>query len=370
VSGHPGTFNSRSASDGLSGGQAVRSFSVVGIHIAGASTARTSLVRARLQVQGVSTGLSGHSHERWAGCWRKLFPGVSVFPASRASVLSEGPAGKAGPRWDPLLLEAVVSHLGPVPESGADQRLVDAVADLGPADFYVLDAPLALPPCQTCERMCPGSQRCTVEDVRRMWWLFELQRKNGRRVRSPQPYVDRYFEFFCRLTLEFGAAHAELDAGLGSNRAPLSARARFLVRNLRALNPRARVLETNSAVSAWAWRRSLLGTWSHGHPSASESRFGQRKLRQSLFDAMVASGRVCQGAGLHREALAEICQLPESFLAMLAALTLRNIASGEVFLQEDLVLPDQSVFEQPVLPLAAGHFIRISNEVSQARGPF
>lgn len=355
----------------------MRAYSVVGIHVAGASTPRTSLIRARLHSSAVYTGQHGILHDRLAPQWAQCFPGKTVLPGVSGAEQTDSHGrtdhsrqAALRPFTGPLLVEAVLSHLGPMPERGADQRLVEVITDLGPADFYVLDAPLSLPPCQTCELPCPGPERCTVDEVRRMQGLFDVQRKKGRKVRSPQPYLDRYFEYFARQVLEFGSAYAELDAALGSNRAPLAARGRFLLRNLRGLNPEGRVLETNAAVSSWAWRRSLLEAESPVLPRAAGSRYEQRVIRKALVEALVASGRVCPGPGLHRSALGELFQVPESFLALLAALTVRTMASGEVFLQEDLMFADQNIFEQPVLPRAAGLFIETAHEVSQESGPF
>lgn len=102
-----------------------------------------------------------------------------------------------------------------------DERNLKAIA---------FDVPLTLPACIECELRCPGVEKCRVPVVK---WMRDMHKKRAR-IKRPNkmftPYTERAAEIHISNDLEepFHPSHA-----LGSNAAPLTARALFLKRRIR-----------------------------------------------------------------------------------------------------------------------------------------
>ncbi len=92
-----------------------------------------------------------------------------------------------------------------------------------------IDAPLQLPKCIRCEVKCPGLDRCREPEVKWMQEMHKKRAKNKRPNKMFTPYTERATEIYIANELEepFHPSHA-----LGSNAAPLLARAHFLRRRL------------------------------------------------------------------------------------------------------------------------------------------
>ncbi len=325
-------------------------FTVVGVHLAGATTSKTALVRAQLRVGVCWSGQVGLSHELLRPWYEELFPKCELKPRSERE---RGATPTQGERA--LIVDAVVSHLGPVPEQGTDERLLNVLEDLGPADIYVFDAPLSLPPCTECDLDCPGALNCRVPEVSHMHEFWRVLRRSGRRLKAPRPYLDRFFEFYARNVFEQGRVRGEVEAVLGSNRAPLMARARFLKKNLQHLFPKARFLETEAHCSSLAWAAHF--GLSSGDVSALRAFYGGRLVRQELLTRLAETGRLRCSPALHERVAAELSSQPECFFALISAFSASVLAHGEAFLQPELLHNSSSVKRLPVLPAAVGLLI-------------
>lgn len=91
------------------------------------------------------------------------------------------------------------------------------------------DAPLQLPKCVRCEVKCPGYEKCREPEIKWMWEVHRKRDKDKRPNKIFTPYTERCAEIHIANNLEepFHPSHA-----LGSNAAPLAARAVFLARRL------------------------------------------------------------------------------------------------------------------------------------------
>ena len=342
-------------------------YTVVGIHLAGNQTNRSAVVRSSFVTNGIWSGRSRQSPDALIQFLAKKFPGLAVYEgvASPSNKLQQAPS--------PLIIDNFVASLGPTPSMDADQRLCQALTDLGKADFYVIDVPFELPPCVLCELPCPGARSCEVDEVMLMNNLWMALRKQGRKLRAPLPYVDRYSDFFARQVFEHQAPQlfAEFESPMGSNRAPLLARSRHIKRwiqnQFKAESHQ--VIETQSSASALSW---LAQSYSDSNflsqtkpqpdspsmwPAAQVRREKSgRPMRKSVFDYLAASGRLALGANLQPSYARDLIQ-PGPFLAAMSALTVRSIAAGEIFFQDEFIHSLFLLGRQPLLPAALGFFI-------------
>jgi hypothetical protein len=342
-------------------------YTVVGIHLAGNQTNRSAVVRSSFVSKGIWSGRSRQSPDALVQFLAKKFPGLA-FHEGAAS-----PSDKLERTPSPLIIDNFVASLGPTPSMDADQRLCQALTDLGKADFYVIDVPFELPPCVLCELPCPGARRCEVDEVMRMSNLWLTLRKQGRKLRAPLPYLDRYSDFFARQIFEHQAPQlfAEFESPMGSNRAPLLARSRHIkrwIQNQLKVESH-QVIETHSSASALSWLAqsysdSNLRTQTRPPPDSPSlwpaaqirrERSG-RTMRKSIFEYLAASGRIALGANLQPSYARDLIH-PGAFLAAMSALTVRSIAAGEIFFQDEFTDSPSLLERQPLLPAALGFFI-------------
>lgn len=111
-------------------------------------------------------------------------------------------------------------------ESSADQQLIRLIKQCPPpVESVAFDVPLQLPKCLLCVKKCPGYEDCQEPEILWMWKHFRAQKKSPPRLFTP--YTERCVEQYLQTELEepFHLQHA-----LGSNNAPLTARAQYLTR--------------------------------------------------------------------------------------------------------------------------------------------
>lgn len=127
------------------------------------------------------------------------------------------------------------------------QILHDEERDLGVIAF---DAPLQLPKCFRCDLKCPGVAKCPQPEVK---WMRDVHAKRAKSKRPNKmftPYTERAAEIYLAHELEepFHPPHA-----MGSNAAPLAARARFFERRMLQIP----FIEVYPKVSLWRIGMSL-----------------------------------------------------------------------------------------------------------------
>ena len=118
---------------------------------------------------------------------------------------------------------------GDGPETADAQLLAQLTSDDHQLTSIAFDAPLQMPKCIRCELKCPGFESCKLPEIR---WMWQMHRKRDRTKRPNKmftPYTERSAEIYIAHELEepFHPSHA-----LGSNAAPLTARAHYLRRRL------------------------------------------------------------------------------------------------------------------------------------------
>lgn len=115
-------------------------------------------------------------------------------------------------------------------EYSADESLYSVLTqDEEGLEVIAFDAPLQLPKCFRCDLKCPGVAKCPWPEVKWMRDVHDRRAKHKRPNKMFTPYTERPVEIYISNELEeaFHPSHA-----MGSNAAPLTARARFLERRM------------------------------------------------------------------------------------------------------------------------------------------
>jgi hypothetical protein len=113
-----------------------------------------------------------------------------------------------------------------------------------------LDAPLTDPPGLLATHKCERIEDCTHPEVKWMWAQYKKQNKNKRPNKIFTSYTERPVEQVLATGLE---QSFPMDHALGSNRAPLWARARYLKSRLKNIP----LIETFPRLSVWRIGRAL-----------------------------------------------------------------------------------------------------------------
>jgi hypothetical protein len=96
-------------------------------------------------------------------------------------------------------------------------------------DSIAFDVPLTLPACVNCKLKCPGYETCSVSQMEWMRNFYNEVNKQKKPKKMFTPYTQRCVEAYIAHGLE---ENFEIHHALGSNLAPLTARAQFIHRRL------------------------------------------------------------------------------------------------------------------------------------------
>ncbi len=307
---------------------------VMGIHLAGSNTHKTALVRGGVVLKQIRAPMiPGPSFDIFSNEINRKIPGLPVVPFE-LGMLSEKKS-----QTSPLFWEAFSADIGASSQTDSDSRLVEAIKDLGGADVFCIDAPLSLPPCLTCSIECKNAEKCVNPIVSIMNEEWKRLRKSDKKSRMPQPYLDRYFEFHARNNFHIHSLNGgfELEAVLGSGRAPLTSRAIYTARQIERLFPKAIVIETNSSLSELGWAAQV------GYPLAAalELRHGNESKikRAGLLKRLEQKLYATRHAGMHADLFVDLATHLETFHAAMGALMAWGFLNGEYyFLDEFLTL--------------------------------
>jgi len=141
-------------------------------------------------------------------------------------------------------------------ETSADLHLHHLISQCpGKIESVSFDVPLSFPLCVQCKLNCPGYESCHEPHIRWMWDNYRTLNKTRKPKRLFTPYTERCLEVHMSNQLEepFHLPHA-----LGSNLAPLTARAKFIARRLKVP-----LIEVYPKLSLWRIGRSLHVSRSH-----------------------------------------------------------------------------------------------------------
>jgi hypothetical protein len=159
------------------------------------------------------------------------------------------------PAQNKIFLARLFDRIKTEGEVSADLQIHSLIAQCpSPVESVAFDVPITLPHCLRCERSCPGVESCTQPSTQWMWKHYRGQEKT-RPKKLFTPYTERCVEKYIESELEepFHIQHA-----LGSNLAPLTARAQYITRRLQLP-----VIEVFPKTSLWRIGLSLHVAKSH-----------------------------------------------------------------------------------------------------------
>ncbi len=169
------------------------------------------------------------------------------------------------------------------------------------------DVPLQLPECVTCVQKCPGYEVCNVSSIK---WLREHYERTNLKKKPKKiftPYTQRCAETYLAEELE---EPFELHHPLGSNLAPLTARARFIARRLKM-----NFIEVIPKLSIWRLGLQLKVNKSHlrFHRHAVDSDESRRAILQAMAEKL--------GVFIYQQDLKAMIDNNHAFEAFISAYT-------------------------------------------------
>lgn len=212
------------------------------------------------------------------------------------------------PQQKRVFLRSVRERVKSEGELSADLQLHTILTEAEPGlESVGINAPLQLPKCMRCELRCPGFERCKVSEIK---WMWDFHRRRGKRKRPNKlftPYTERCSEMYVSSELEeaFHPSHA-----LGSNAAPLTARAVFISRRL-ALP----VMEVYPKLSIWRMGRALRVPKSHlrFHKHSVDGDDARLAILKALVDHDIAF--------IYQQDMRAMVENNDAFEAFICALT-------------------------------------------------
>lgn len=251
-----------------------------------------------------------------------------------------------------FIWEAYSHEIGSQKGLFSDEKIIKSLKNLGDLNVIVIDAPLSLPPCMTCALPCPGIAACEIDEVSFMKNLLKSEQRDSHRAQV-KPYLDRAFETSLRSQVKKSVMQAEpneFSPVLGSNRAPLTARAVQILNLLVAEFPQAMIVETNSVLSAWGWaKKAGLKVPRDTHfKHGLDSRLLRIKLLKQLEQNKIAT----RSPTLHLDIFKEFYNMKEVFSAAMSALTGWGFLVGQTFVDKNLIkhIKSPHKYKQVIFP--------------------
>jgi hypothetical protein len=212
------------------------------------------------------------------------------------------------PQQNRIFLRSLREKVSTKGDESADEALFMVLTE-GESDLETIafDAPLQLPLCVRCELACPGAQKCTEPVLRWMRNVHVGRRREKRPNKMFTPYTERAAEIYIAHELEepFHPSHA-----LGSNAAPLAARAHFLKRRLKTP-----LIEAYPKLTLWRIGQALEMPKSHlrFHKHAVDSDEARLFILKTLIEKEIAF--------VYQQDLRTMVENSTAFDAFLCALT-------------------------------------------------
>ncbi len=182
------------------------------------------------------------------------------------------------PQQRRLFLSKVIEKIKPEDELSGDTLLVQDLLSLqSRAVSLHTDVPFRLPSCILCSLPCPGHEACQEPHIRWMWAYENDQRRKKRPRKVFTPYTQRCIDLYLQTEYDepFQTQHA-----LGSNAAPLLARAIFLKKRIQMPW---REVPTNAAV----WRLGRGMQVMKSHLRSFRKSVGGEDARHAILEAFL-----------------------------------------------------------------------------------
>ena len=147
------------------------------------------------------------------------------------------------PDQQKLMFSMLLTGIGADDDVSGDQWLLEIIKQQSKVELLAMDVPLQLPKCMRCELQCPGYENCQLAPIQWLWSNYNENKQKKRKTRIFAPYMERCVEYYLATQLE---QDFHLPSSLGSNAAPLTARAHYLMKHIDS-----QCKEVSTALSIW-----------------------------------------------------------------------------------------------------------------------
>ncbi len=203
-----------------------------------------------------------------------------------------------------IFLHSLKNKIKTDKDYSSDEQLCNYLNDSRSNLKYIaVNASLSLPKCITCQLKCPGFEKCEEPEILWHW----KSHKDNKKKRLFTPYTERCAEVYISNSLEekFSMPHS-----LGANMAPLTARANYLMRQVK--KP---FIEVYPKLSLWRIGRAIGIQKSylryHKHSVSGE------EVREAIVNHLIKA----EVAFIYDEDKKMLIEDNSSFEAFLCALT-------------------------------------------------
>lgn len=214
------------------------------------------------------------------------------------------------PQNKKIFLSRLFEKLKSEEKISADLKIHDLIdQNKETLEYVAFDIPWKLPSCLTCLQKCPGYENCNEAHIEWMWKHSDEKLKKKRPRKMFTPYTQRCVEMHLATELEepFILNHA-----MGSNSAPLLARAQFIKKRI---DQNVKCIEVNPSLTLWRIGRMMDVMKSHlRHHRAA---FGGDEARKQFLHAVNERNITF----IYHQDLKQMIENNHAFEAFLCALT-------------------------------------------------
>jgi hypothetical protein len=187
------------------------------------------------------------------------------------------------PKYHKIFLAKIFDRIKSEENVSADTKIHEILGQYeGMIHTLALDAPLKLPTCLTCKAKCPGYEACDESHIRWMWKYTQLRNEKKKPKKLFTPYTQRAVELHLASAME---EPFHLSSAMGSNSAPLLARAAYITNRLDVPT-----IEVFPKLSVWRIGVSLHVLKSHlrSHKHSAVGEESRRGILKGLAEHNVA----------------------------------------------------------------------------------
>lgn len=187
------------------------------------------------------------------------------------------------PKHHKVFLAKIFERIRTEDNISADLKIHEILEQYdGMIHTLAVDTPWKQPQCLTCKLKCPGYETCTEPQIQ---WMWEYNKEHTAKKRPKKlftPYTQRAVELHLSTELE---EPFHLSNAMGSNAAPLLARAAFILRRLNVP-----AIEVYPKLSVWRIGLSLHVLKSHlrSHKHSAVGEDSRRGILKELGEHNIA----------------------------------------------------------------------------------
>ena len=196
------------------------------------------------------------------------------------------------------------------------------------------DVPLSLPKCVRCQAPCPGYEACQETEIKFIRDLYQADEGKRKPKKMFTPYTQRCVD--AHLASQFGD-FVDVQPALGSNLAPLTARALFIKRRLNFP-----IYEVSPRISVWQFGLQLK--INRTYLKVYRNSVGGEEARRVILHALADKW----GVFFYQQDFKNMTENLHSFEALISAITAHQALQGKTFERPAHFPADEQWVEVPL----------------------